>query len=70
LESRLGHKFPASRIAESLGKANGYPLHENWFVFGYADEVIQEIERSTGIPLTHQFLKTGDIRKILGDTKK
>jgi len=70
LEYKLRNKFPASRITESLGQMNGYPLRENWFIFGYADEVTYEVEKTFNIPLTNQFLKTGDIRKIIGDTKK
>ena len=70
LQSQLGNKFSASQIAESLSKVTGCPLQENWYVFGYADEVTREIEKTMAIPLISQFLKLGDIRKILGATKK
>lgn len=70
LENQLDNTFPASRIAESLSLATGYPLQENWYVFGYADEVLRRIELTMNIPLTSQFLNLGNIRKILAGTKK
>ena len=70
LENRLGSKFFVSRIAESLSLANGYALRGNWYVFGFTDEVLRYIEEVTGVPLIRQYLKIGDIRKILDDTKK
>ena len=70
LENQLENKFSASRISESLSQAVGYPLEENWYVFGYADEVTEEIERIFNIPLTHKYMRLGTIKKFLADTKK
>jgi len=70
LEKQLDYKFCISKIVNSLSKATGHLLNENLYSFGYADEVTKEIERKTDIPLTKKFLKTGDIKKVLSDTKK
>ena len=70
LENQLDNKFSSSKIAESLSETIGYLLHENWYHFAHADEVTRAIEKKMKIPLTNKFLMTGEIRKILGATKK
>jgi len=70
LENQLDNEFSSSKIAESLSKTIGYPLQENWYHFAHADEVTKAIEKKMGIPLSNKFLMTGEIRKILGATKK
>ena len=70
LEYQLGNKYSGARIAESLSQATGYLMQENWYHFGYADEVTEEIEKVTGIPLTQKYLKLGNLRNIFGNTKK
>jgi len=70
LEKQLGNNFSAAQIAESLRGAIGFPLQENWYHFAYADDVTAQIQKTMDIPLTNKFLTTGDIKKILGNTKK
>jgi transposase len=70
LENQLKNKFHAQRLAQSLSLSIGFSIGENWYAFGYADEVTVEIENQLQIPLTNKFLTTNEIRKILGNTKK
>ncbi|GHV36841.1 hypothetical protein FACS1894187_12190 [Synergistales bacterium] len=70
LERRLGNTYSASRIIESLSNASCSALEENWYVFDYADEITKAIYEKLGIDLRHKYLRLGDIRKIIGDTKK
>ena len=70
LEKQLDNKFSAAQIAESLRSVVGFPLQENWYHFAYADDVSAQIQKTMDIPLTNKFLTTGDIKKILGNTKK
>ncbi|MGC8483985.1 MAG: IS1634 family transposase, partial [Thermodesulfobium sp.] len=66
----LDNKYSIPKIVESLNKSSGTLLEENWYVFDYADEVTKAIAEKLGIDLSHKYLRLGDIRKILGATKK
>jgi transposase len=70
LQKRLGGKFSVASIADSLSKASCTRLEQNWYVQNYSDDVIVAIKDSMGIDLSRKYLQLGDIRKILGSTKK
>jgi hypothetical protein len=70
LERKLGGKFAASRVIDSLKKVSCSYLEEGWYLFDYADDVTDEISNTMGIPLGKKYLRLGEIKKILGDTKK
>jgi hypothetical protein len=70
LERKLGGKFAASRVIDSLKKVSCSYLEEGWYLFDYADDVTDEISKTMGIPLGKKYLRLGEIKKILGDTKK
>lgn len=70
LALRLGNKYSIPRIIESLNKSSGSYLEENWYVFDYADEITKTITETFGVDLSRKYLKLGDIKKILGATKK
>jgi len=70
LALRLDNKYPIAKIIESLNKASGSRLEENWYLFDYADEITTAITETLGVDLGHKYLRFGDIRKILGDTKR
>jgi transposase len=65
----LDNKYSVSRIAESLNKASGSLIEENWYVFDYVDEIIRDIKNKSGVDLTRKYLRLGEIKKILGATK-
>jgi len=69
LEKLLNHKFSASHLTESLSKVSCSPLEENWYLFDYYDEITAEISKIMGINLNHKYLRLGDIKKILANTK-
>jgi thiol-disulfide isomerase/thioredoxin len=66
----LDNKYSISKIVESLNKLSGTLLEENWYVFDYADEITKAIKENLGVDLSHKYLRLGDIKKILGDTKR
>jgi len=70
LEKLLEYKFSASHMADSLSHVSCSPLEENWYLFDYADEITDEIKKKLNIDLSHKYLRLGDIKKILADTKK
>jgi transposase len=65
----LNNKFSIPMIVESLNKASGSLLEENWFVFDHADEVTRSVGVLLGVDLSRKYLKLGEIKKILGETK-
>jgi hypothetical protein len=66
----LGNKFSIPKIVESLNRASGSLLEENWFVFNHTDEVIHSVSELLGVDLSRKYLKLGEIKKILGATKR
>lgn len=70
LALRLGNKYTISKIVESLNKASGSHLEENWYIFNHTDEITTAITKVLGVDLSRKYLRLGDIKKILGATKK
>ena len=70
LEFRLDNVYSVTRIIESLSRVCGSRLEENWYVFDYADEITEAIHERFGVELSRKYLRLGEIRKILGNTKK
>ena len=70
LEFRLDNVYSVTRIIESLSRVCGSRLEENWYVFDYADEITEAIHERFGVELSRKYLRLGEIRKILGSTKK
>jgi hypothetical protein len=70
LERKLGGKFAASRVIDSLRKVSCSYLEEGWYLFDYADDVTDEVSKTMGISLGKKYLRLGEIKKILGATKK
>jgi thiol-disulfide isomerase/thioredoxin len=66
----LDNKYSISKIVESLNKLSGTLLEENWYVFDYADEITKAIKENLEVDLSHKYLRLGDIKKILGTTKR
>jgi len=66
----LGNKFSIPKIVESLNRVSGSLLEENWFVFNHTDEVTRSIGEMLDVDLSRKYLKLGEIKKILGETKK
>lgn len=67
---RLGNKFSIPKIVESLNRASGSRLEENWFVFNHTDEVTSAVGKLLNVDLSRKYLKLAEIKKILGATKK
>ena len=66
----LGNQYSIARIVESLNRASGSRLEENWYVFNYADEITKTINKTLGVDLDRKYLRLGDIKKIVGATKR
>jgi len=66
----LGNEFSVGKIAESLGKASGSFLEQNWYLFDHTDEVTEAVREKMGIDLGMKYMNLGEIRQLIGDTKK
>jgi len=66
----LGNKFSVGRIAESLEKSSGSHMGQNWYVFDHADDVTDVVLNKMGIDLGRKYMSLGDIRQLIGDSKK
>ena len=65
LENRLGNKFPAGRILESLRNYNCVHLDANTWQFTYYDEIIDECGKSFGKKLNSRYKTQQEIQRLL-----
>lgn len=66
----LQDKYPASRIIESLRRCSCSRLKENYYLFDYYDEVLNDLRKELGIDFNRKYMSLGEIRTILGKTKQ
>jgi transposase len=70
LEYRLKGKFPITSILNSLSKASCSHIQENYYLFDCYDDILADVGKVLGIDFGRKCMQLGDIRKILGATKK
>jgi len=70
LEYRLNFKHSVPAILESLSKASCSHIQENYYLFDFNNQVLADIGSELKIDFSKKFVKLGEIRKILGATKK
>lgn len=70
LEHKLNGKYCISAIANSLEKSCCSHIKENWYLADYTDQIIQDIDKKMGIPLNLKYCSLGNIKKMLGNSKK
>ena len=69
-EIRLENKYPFSRIVETLRSVSCSHIDQNHFVFDYADEITDDINKVFGVNFGMKFMTLGEIKKNLGMAKK
>lgn len=70
LEMKMGHKYSITKMLDSLRKAKCSYAQQNYYLFNYCDEILLDIGDKFNIDFTRRIRSLGDIKKILGDTKK
>ena len=45
-------------------------MGQNWYVFDHADEITDALLVKMGIDLGKKYMSLGDIRQLIGDSKK
>jgi len=70
LQKRTGRQFSSERIVECLNRISCSHEHENIYLLDYRSEISDVIGEALGIEFHKKRLRLGDIRSIVGDTKK
>jgi len=70
IEHKLGHKYSIGRILESLAKAECTHLKQNYYLFDYFDEVLEDMGSVFHIDFSKRIRTLGEIKEILAATKK
>ncbi len=70
LGKRLNGKFAPEQIIKSLKKYQACLIKDNVFRATYFDPVIREIGDALNLTLNRRYLKTGDLRQLVADSKK
>ncbi len=70
LEYRMGRKYPLPAMLHSLRQASCSHLSQNYYLFDYYDDILEDLGRNFGIDFSKKVLSLGDIKKVLAGTKK
>jgi transposase len=70
LQVKTGWRHSAAAIAKTLAAASATLEGDNWWLFDHRDDVLDDIGAATGIDFTRKRLTTGQIRSLVGRTKK
>lgn len=70
LQRRLDRRYSAKVILDSLNNASCSLMQRNYYLFDYYDDVLQSIGQKTGIDFSKKYRSLGEIKKVLGCTKK
>lgn len=70
LEMKTEQKYSIGKLLNSMSQANCTHVNENLYLFSYYDEVLEWISEKIGIKFNYRILSLGEIKKILGSTKK
>lgn len=70
LEIKTEHKYSIGKLLESLGKAECSHIDQNYYLFDYYDDVLEDIGDKLEIDFSKKILSLGEIKKVLGMVKK
>lgn len=70
LEMKTGCQHSISRLLDSLKNVECCHAQQNYYLFNYCDDIIEEIGKHLGIDFTKRIRSLGEIKKILASTKK
>lgn len=70
LEYRLKGKYSVTEILESLGKACCSYIKENYYLFDFCNNVLEDTGKELNIDFRKKIMSLGEIKKSLAQTKK
>ena len=65
LEYKLGNKFTTREIRNSLMELSCSHLTENYYLFDFRNDVIEEIEKIFNVDFSNKLMKKSEIKKFL-----
>lgn len=70
LEIQTGHKYSAKTLINEMKNITGTYLDENYYMFDYFNEIVEDLGNVAGIDFSKRFMTLGEIKKIIAETKK
>jgi transposase len=70
LQMKCGWRHSAAVIANTLAKASATYEGDNWWLFDHRDDCLDDIGDVLGMNFTRERLTAGQIRSLVGSTKK
>ncbi len=70
LEMKTKHKYSIAKLLESLGKSECSHVQQNYYLFDYFDDVLDDIGSIFNVDFSKRIRSLGEIKKNLADTKK
>lgn len=70
IELKLDHKYSIGRILESLAKSECTHMKQNYYLFDYFDDILEDIGSIFQIDFSKRVRSLGEIKKIMASTKK
>lgn len=67
---RLDGKYAPEQLIQALKKYQVCFVKDNVFKVTYYDQIIKDIGDALNLPLNRRFLRTGDIKQLVADSKK
>lgn len=70
LEIQTGHKYSVKTLINEMKNITGTYLDENYYMFDYFNEIVEDLGNVAGIDFSKRFMTLGEIKKIIAETKK
>lgn len=70
LEKKTNAEIPIQSMLESLKNSNYSLVEKNIHMLSYYDENLKIISEKMNIPFDNKYMTTGEIKKVLGESKK
>lgn len=70
IELKLNHKYSIGRILESLAKSECTHMKQNYYLFDYFDDILNDLGSIFQIDFSKRIRSLGEIKKIIATTKK
>lgn len=70
LQHKLSKKYSVEKILESLKQCNCSHIENNYYLFNYFDDILNDIGDAVSIDFSNKYMRLQEIKKILAQTKK
>ena len=67
---KTGNKYSIGKLLETLSKAECSYVQQNYYMFDYFNDILNEIGVISNIDYSKKIRSLGEIKKVLASTKK